>query len=138
MGMDFEIQKSDGTREYVTMMSYGSFSDIIRVGETLGLGMDEYESIVEYSGLDEEKVIQLEDVQKLLPFYRKMLKQLEELDRKGIILLTETDEQRRRREMNRCGTTPRHRWEGAKSHLHQLIDLCERTIQSGGSIVMVI
>lgn len=136
--MDFEIQNPDGTREYVTMMSYGSFGIISYIGKKAGLDMDEYESIVEYSGLDEEKVIQLEDVQKLLPFYRNVLRQLEELDRKGVILLTETDEQRRRREMDRCRTTPRNRWEGAKMSLHQLIDLCERAIQSGGSIVIVI
>ena len=138
MGMDFEIQKPDGTREYVTMMSYGSFGIISYIGKKAGLDMDEYESIVEYSILDEEKVIQLEDVQKLLPFYREMLDQLEELDRKGIILLTETEEQRHRREMDRCGTTPIHRWQGAKLTLHQLIDLCEKAIKSGGSIVMVI
>ena len=138
MGMDFEIQKPDGTREYVTMMSYGSFGIISYIGKKAGLDMDEYESIVEYSILDEEKEIQLEDVQKILPFYREMLDQLEELDRRGIVLLTETEEQRHRREMDRCRTTPRSRWKKVMSTLRRLIDLCERAIKSGSSIVMVI
>lgn len=136
--MDFEIQKPDGIREYVTMMSYGSFSDIIRVGKAVGLNMSEYERIVEYSGFDEEKVIQMEDVQKILLFYRELLDRVEKLDRKGIILLTETEEQRQRRERDKLATTPRDRWNGAISSLHQLIDLCEKTIEVRGSIVMVL
>lgn len=138
MGMDFEIQKPDGTREYVTMMSYGSFGDISRVGKIAGLDMDNYERITEYSGLQEEWVIQLEDVRKICLFYRELLDLVEELDRKGIILLTETEEQRQRREMDRLATTPRDRWNGVISSLHQLIDLCERVIKVGGSIVMII
>ncbi|MBP2146412.1 hypothetical protein J2129_001866 [Methanofollis sp. W23] len=136
--MDFEIQKPDGTREYVTMMSYGSFGDISRVGKIAGLDLDEYDRITEYSGLEEEWVIQLEDVRKILLFYREMLNLVEELDRKGISLLTETEEQRRKRELARMRTTPRDRWNGVISSLHQLIDLCEKAIKSGGSIVMII
>lgn len=138
MGMDFEIQKPDGTREYVTMMGYGSFGDIVHVGKLAGLDMSEYLGIVEYSGLDEEKVIPLEDVRKILPFYRKLLNIVEELDRKGISLLTETEEQRQKREMARMGTTPRHRWEGVKVNLYDLINLCEKAIKADASIVIII
>ncbi len=136
--MDFEIQQPDGSRKYVTMMSYGTFSDIIRVGKAVGIDMSEYERIVEYSGLNEEKVIQMEDVQRILLFYQELLDRVEELDRKGIILLTETEEQRQRRERDKLATTPRDRWNGAISSLHQLIDLCEKTIGVRGSIVMVL
>jgi hypothetical protein len=138
MGMDFEIQKPDGSRKYVTMMSYGSFGIVSHIGRTAGLDMEEYDRITDYSGLDEEWVIPLEDVRKILLFYRELLDLIEELDRKGIILLTETEEQQRHRELKGFATTPRDRWEGAKSSLHQLIDLCERAIKVGGSIVMVI
>ncbi len=138
MGMDFEIQKPNGTREYVTMMSYGSFGDISRVGKIAGLDMDEYERITEYSGLEEEWVIQQDDVQKIFHFYRELLDLVEELDRKGISLLTETEEQRQRREMDRLATTPKDRWNGVILSLHQLIDLCEKTIKVEGSIVIII
>ncbi|WP_153015982.1 hypothetical protein [Methanofollis ethanolicus] len=136
--MDFEIQKPNGTREYVTMMSYGSFGDISRVGKIAGLDMDEYERITEYSGLEEEWVIQQDDVQKIFHFYRELLDLVEELDRKGISLLTETEEQRQRREMDRLATTPKDRWNGVILSLHQLIDLCEKTIKVEGSIVIII
>jgi len=138
MGMDFEIQKPAGTREYVTMMGYRSFSDVSRVGELAGLDMEEYDRITDYSGLDEEWVIPLEDVQKILPFYRKLLDLVEELDRKGISLLTETEEQRQKRELAGMRTTPQDRWNGVISRLHRLIDLCEKAIKVRGSIVMVL
>jgi len=136
--MDFLIQKPDGTREYVTMMGYGSFGDISHVGRMAGLDMDEYDRITDYSGLDEEWVIPPEDVQKILLFYRKLLDLVEELDRKGIVLLTETEEQRRHRELKGFATTPRDRWNGVISRLHRLIDLCEKVIKVRGSIVMVL
>jgi len=138
MGMSFKIQKPAGTREYITMMGYGSFGDIVHVGKLAELDMSEYLGIVEYSGLDEEKVIPLEDVQKILPFYQKLLNIVEELDRKGISLLTETEKQRQKREMARMGTTPRHRWEGVKTNLRDLINLCEKAIKADASIVIII
>lgn len=138
MGMSFKIQKPDGTRKYVTMMSYGSFGDIVHVGKLAGLDMSEYLEIVEYSGLDEEKVIPPEDVQKILPFYRNLLDLVEELDRKGISLLTETDEQRRKRELAGMRTTPQDRWKKVMSSLRDLINLCEKAIKAEGSIVIII
>ena len=67
-----------------------------------------------------------------------MLNIVEELDRKGINLLTETDEQQRKREMERMGTTPRHRWEGVKMNLRDLIHLREEAIKANASIVIII
>ncbi|WP_067052680.1 hypothetical protein [Methanofollis ethanolicus] len=138
MGMSFEIQKPDGTRKYVTMMSYGSFSDIIRVGKAAGVDLDEYDRITDYSGLEDEWVIQLEDVRKIFLFYQNLLDLIEELDRKGVSLLTETEEQRRKRELAGMRTTPQDRWKKVMSSLRELIDLCEKAIKVGGSIIMII
>lgn len=138
MGMSFKIQKPDGTQKDVTVMSYVSFSDIIRVGEAAGVDLDEYDRIMDYSGLEDEWVIQLEDVRKILLFYQNLLDLVEELDRKGICLMTETEEQRRKRESAGMRTTPQDRWKKVMSSLRRLIDLCEKTIKVGGSIVIII
>ncbi len=138
MGMSFKIQKPDGTREYGMMMGYRSFSDVSRVGRLAEFDMEEYDRITDYSGLEEEWVIPPEDVRKILLFYRKLLATVEELDRKGISLLTETEEERWKREMARIGTTPQVRWNNVMSNLHDLIRLCEKAIKADASIVIII
>jgi hypothetical protein len=139
MSIDFNIVKPDGTKDKWIFMSAGSFGDITTVGERAGFDMNEYIALIKDTELSESHygtILSLEDVKKILALYRKLLEVLEELHKKGIVLLGEIEEERVERDREEGRELPRERYESTRGTLQRLIDFFERAVEVNGSIII--
>lgn len=138
MGIQYMLRQPDGELEYGYSMSYGGFSSIINVGEKAGIDMSDYRRILSYTDyVETEMVIEEEDIRTLLCFFRNMLARLQELEEKGIVLLSQNEEINFRQavEAGRSIPSSREKFAGTIPTLRTLIELCEKALASGSPII---
>lgn len=135
MAVRFEIEKKDKTREFIVDMSTG---DIIEVGQKVGLETSEFQRIMDYTDyIEDEKIIESDDIQKILIFCQSLLDVLLQLENEGNVLLSSNEEIDYSEYSAEGGTLPREHWEGTTPRLRTLIMLCEKALAVHGSIIMI-
>ena len=137
MGIEFGIRKPDGEIESDISMGYSGLSSVIDVGKKAGIDMSEYSRILDYD--DEEKVIEYEDIKKLLVFCRDMQEILLEQEKTGKTLLSKHEELKYKtmKESGLKYIPPKNTFAGTIPRLHALIELCEKALAANSSIIMI-
>ena len=137
MAVRFEIEDPDGRREFIVDMS---ISGLISVGKKAGLDMSEFYRITDYTDyIEGEMILASEDIQKLLTFCRSMLNTFMQLERDGLVLLSDSEEigYIRMMEAGLAPASSKKRFSGTIPTLRKLIEICEKALAVCGSVIMI-